>query len=115
MLGRLPGCNRSSLRCLRHRRAHRLDSQHPRESPSGNRPPATKGRLTMRTCPNCRSYFHCNCTWDEQLAAMEIIRRREAEARRKAGQPTVIEEEQEQAEVAVRKLASTPPAEQAVQ
>lgn len=44
-------------------------------------------------CPNCGAYRHCNCTWDEKAEAIRIIRRREAESRRRAKRPTVVEEE----------------------
>lgn len=44
-------------------------------------------------CPNCGSYGTCNCTWSEKSRAVDIIRRRERDARRKSGRPTVIEQE----------------------
>ncbi len=45
------------------------------------------------SCPNCGAYHNCYCTWDEKMEAMRIIKRREAESRRIAKRPTVIEEE----------------------
>lgn len=47
------------------------------------------------SCPNCGSYRYCDCTWDERSRAMEIRRRRAREFRRKIGQPTVVEQEDE--------------------
>jgi hypothetical protein len=47
-------------------------------------------------CPNCGSYFHCDCTWDERQRATEIRRRQAREARRKIGKPTVVEREIEE-------------------
>lgn len=41
-------------------------------------------------CPNCGKR-HCRCTWDEQAQAIAILRRRDAEFRKKTGQETVIE------------------------
>jgi hypothetical protein len=48
------------------------------------------------TCPNCGSYFRCDCTWDEMQRAVEIHRRKMREARRKIGKPTVVEREAEE-------------------
>jgi hypothetical protein len=45
------------------------------------------------SCPNCGAYGWCLCTWDEQAKAASILRRRAAELRRKAGRPSVVEEE----------------------
>jgi hypothetical protein len=42
-------------------------------------------------CPNCGAYGGCYCTWEEQQEAMAILRREAAEARRKFGNPTVVE------------------------
>ena len=46
------------------------------------------------SCPNCGRRGSCHCTWDEQADAMRIIRKREAEERRRTGNPTVVEQEQ---------------------
>lgn len=46
-------------------------------------------------CPNCNSFHRCNCTWEEVQEAARIIRQREAEARRKTGNPTAVEKERE--------------------
>lgn len=50
------------------------------------------------SCPNCGSYSRCNCTWSEQHAAINLIRRREAAYRCKIGHPTVVEEERQRRE-----------------
>jgi hypothetical protein len=41
-------------------------------------------------CPNC-GIRHCRCTWNEQAQAIQILRRRGAEFRRKIGHETVVE------------------------
>ncbi len=43
-------------------------------------------------CPNCGRVV-CHCTWDEMGCAVDIVRKREREERRKADKPTVIEQE----------------------
>lgn len=49
----------------------------------------------MITCPNCRSFHGCDCTWEDQQEAMDIRRKQAAERRRKHGKPTVVEAERE--------------------
>lgn len=49
----------------------------------------------MSSCPNCGAYRHCYCTWSEKAEAIRIIKKRQAEERRKSGRKTVIEEERE--------------------
>lgn len=48
-------------------------------------------------CPNCGAYrmAACRCTWSEMQQAAEILRRQEAEKRRKRGEQTVVEAEHE--------------------
>lgn len=51
----------------------------------------------MNNCSNCGLYFRiCNCTWDEQLEAKRILHRKAAESRRKSGNETVVEKEQQE-------------------
>ena len=59
-------------------------------------------------CPNCGSYGRCNCTWDEIQEAMKIIRRQQAEFRRKIGRPTVVEQEEIRKRKAIINRGSTP-------
>ena len=58
----------------------------------------------MMTCPNCGSYFRCDCTWSEIERAVAIRRRKAREARRKRGEPTVVEREIEDCRRAERGL-----------
>lgn len=49
--------------------------------------------MRAMNCPNCGSYGSCYCTWDDMKRAFRILRDRERERLRKAGRPTVVDQE----------------------